>query len=231
MKTLYTLALAATLSFGVVAQDFNYSPSQSVHTELVTNSFSNVNIDINTQTIQAIDYEWELVSNTMPAGWTYSLCDYTSCYPGIPVDGAMTPISNTEASNGTIGFFKLTINPDEVVGSGIAKIYVYDASDYNIGDTITMSFNHAGSVGIEDEITGSLSVYPNPVVDLMTIDNSMNIQNEVLVSNILGEQILKLVIQPNAKKQIDVSAFQAGIYFVSYTNHLGIRRTEKIIKK
>ncbi|MEO9533513.1 MAG: T9SS type A sorting domain-containing protein [Crocinitomicaceae bacterium] len=231
MKTLYTILLFTGLTLSVNAQNFNYAPSQSVHTELTTSSYSDVNIDITTQTTQAIDYKWELISNTMPTGWVYSLCDYTSCYPGIPATGTMTPISLTDAQNGTIGFFKLTINPDEVEGSGEAKIYVYDAADYNNGDTVTMSFNHTSSLGIEDEVYGHLSVYPNPAVDVLTLDNSMNISNNVVVSNVLGEQVMNLTIAPNSKETIDVASFKPGIYFVSYTNKEGIRRTEKIIKR
>ncbi|MBK8366385.1 MAG: T9SS type A sorting domain-containing protein [Bacteroidetes bacterium] len=65
----------------------------------------------------------------------------------------------------------------------------------------------------------SVSVYPNPAKDIITIETS-ELMNPVQLSikNILGEEVFMVEICQSSK-EIDVSAFVQGIYFVTvYSN-------------
>ncbi|MBD3638480.1 MAG: T9SS type A sorting domain-containing protein [Crocinitomicaceae bacterium] len=230
MKYLYTLLFVALLNFNLSAQDFTYSPSQYVFTELQTSQYGECHIDIVNDTA-GVSYAWELVSNTLPSGWWYSLCDYNGCYPGIPNSGTMQSITTNDAQNGVYGFFKLTINPEAIAGSGVVEIYVYDQTDYNIGDTVTMEFNHVSSVGINQNEIVSLSTYPNPTSDNLNIKNNGNTSVQYDILNVVGARIANGVVTVNETEVVDMSKLPSGIYFVSFTTSEGIRRTEKVIKR
>lgn len=67
------------------------------------------------------------------------------------------------------------------------------------------------NVGIVDPSTaGSLSVYPNPTANTVTITNS--IPTEIVIYNTLGEVVLAQQIQTTST--VDLSSFEAGVYFI-----------------
>lgn len=215
----------------VSAQDFNYSPSQSIHTELTTDTYAHSQIDFTTTPLDAIQYEWELVSNDIPTGWSYSLCDYNLCYAGIPATGTMTPITAAEATNGTTGYFKISLNPWQLAGSATVEIYVYDINDYNIGDTVTYTYNHVSSVGVGENGLADLTIYPNPATDAVTIGNISPEITQLQVINVVGEVVKNISLTGKNTQTLDVSDYPAGIYFVSYANSEGTTRTEKLVIK
>ena len=90
---------------------------------------------------------------TVPSGWQYSVCDFGTCYSGIPV-GPNT--MDTVAVNGQ-GFLGLNIDPSGVAGSGIVKLYVYQNGFPNSGDTLTWTIN-ASMVGIEEITNKNIAI-------------------------------------------------------------------------
>ena len=82
MKKYYAAFLSAfgLFAMNVQAQDFTYSPSQDIVATVAAENFDMFQIDFATPSFEAITYHWERVSNTFPAEWTYSLCDYGGCY-------------------------------------------------------------------------------------------------------------------------------------------------------
>lgn len=67
------------------------------------------------------------------------------------------------------------------------------------------------NVGIADPSTaGSLSVYPNPTANTVTVTNS--IPTEIVIYNTLGEVVLAKQIQTTST--VDLSSFEAGVYFI-----------------
>lgn len=231
MKQLYTLSFLLFFAVQVSAQDFNYSPSQVIDTELTTDTYAYPNMDIMTDTAQDIQYEWELISNDIPTGWSYSLCDYNLCYAGIPATGTMAAITEAEAGNGTIGYFKLTLSPWQIAGTAQVQIYVYDINDYNKGDTVTFNFTHVSSVGINESEIADLTIYPNPATDAVTIGNISPDVSQIQVINLVGEVVQNIGLTGKSTEILNVSDYPAGIYFISYQNTEGTTRTEKLVIK
>ncbi len=232
MKKIYLVFALALIVAPANAQNFTYDPGQSVDTQLSTNSYSDANIEITTPTVQAIQYKWQLISNDIPIGWTYSLCDYTNCYPGIPHDGTMTEITATEAANGTNGFFKITINPNDIEASATAKIYVYDSQDITMGDTIEFNFTHVIPLSVETETTQAISIYPNPANAQLNIQNtSKNSITNLSIYNVAGKIMYDSKLLGNSTESIDISKYASGVYFVSYIGSNNIKRTEKLVIK
>lgn len=229
MKNLYTFILLAS-SFGAIhAQDFGYEPAQELYTDLETDSYNFAHIDIVPP--GGIQFGWETVENTLPDGWTYSLCDYTDCYTNIPDDGMMTVISPSEASSGVKGFLKITVDPGLVEGTATVKFYVYNSADYDEGDTITFTFNHSSSLSVDGLTAKTLTVYPNPASDYLYIENQTVDHFDFQLMNLVGEVVYEGAVQSAHQMKVDVSAFESGIYFLGYISKDGIRHTQKVLIK
>jgi Secretion system C-terminal sorting domain len=77
------------------------------------------------------------------------------------------------------------------------------------------------------EITKT-NLYPNPVKDILNIENQENITN-VAIYNLLGQEVLNKTINNN-KTEIDVSGFTSGNYLVKITAENQFQ-TFKIVKE
>jgi len=80
--------------------------------------------------------------------------------------------------------------------------------------------------GINNIDKGSISIYPNPASDRVTISANSNI-NSIEVLNYLGQVVYTNAAVNNKKIQVTVAGFEEGVYFVKVTTAEGIR-TSKI---
>tara|TARA_R110002012_G_scaffold70712_1_gene181985 strand:- start:114225 stop:115442 length:1218 start_codon:yes stop_codon:yes gene_type:complete len=85
------------------------------------------------------------------------------------------------------------------------------------------------NLGIEENnLNTLLNLYPNPVKDILRIDNRNSLKiNAVNVYDILGRQIISL---KDNFDQIDISFLNSGILFVEFETEIG-NITKKIIKE
>lgn len=226
MKTLILLLALSPIAVG--AQEFVYDISSEIADTIPSESYTNVGMYFTTPTPEAIRFDWELVSNTFPVGWNYSLCDHTSCYTGIPNDGMMTPITLDQSIAGTKGFFIVTTNPGLIYGTGVVEIYVYDSNDYSRGDTVSFTITNLNNLSIP-EPTLNVSIYPNPASEFMSLTNNSNDAFSYELFSVVGSLLQNGNVAANSSKKLDVAELPKGVYFIKITSSAGIRRTEKII--
>lgn len=75
---------------------------------------------------------------------------------------------------------------------------------------------HAYSIirAVSNSHAQPVSVYPNPVRHILTLDLKGNaIQGELMIVNVLGQQVIPSASVQGETKEIDVSGLSAGIYF------------------
>ena len=164
MKTLYITTILLAASLFSIAQNFSYPLGQQLVEYVEAENYESYEIKINTPSAEAITYQYQLISNTFNPNWSISLCDYNACYVGVPTSETMTPITLAEAQGGTHGFFKMNITVGQHYGTGKVSYYVYDASDFNRGDTVSWELiwilaGDADGNGVLDvgEIAGDLN--------------------------------------------------------------------------
>lgn len=73
-------------------------------------------------------------------------------------------------------------------------------------------------------------IYPNPVVDFLTIENPNLKINEILVVDMQGKLILQQPISSSQKK-LDLKNLSKGMYIIQLKSNDKILHSEKIIKK
>jgi hypothetical protein len=74
------------------------------------------------------------------------------------------------------------------------------------------------------------SLYPNPVNNLLTIENNLTGSLTYDIYNITGSEILRGTIK-NAKEGIDVSMLNSGLYFIELAENGQLAGYEKFIKQ
>ena len=212
------------------SQNLVYSPVQHRVDQIASENSQEFQIYVTTPTPEAIQYKWELISNSIPSTWSYALCDYGACYTVIPATATMGAISLAEAQNGQQGFFKLSVTTGPNNGTGFVEIYVYDSNDINRGDTVSFLLNYSNSAGISaiEKIT-TFSFYPNPASETIEFLNSSAEEAKIIILNIKGETAYESTLNPNSQTTLDINYLNAGVYFVSYINSRGIKKTEKLI--
>ncbi len=83
-------------------------------------------------------------------------------------------------------------------------------------------------LGMEDQSLQALSLYPNPVTNVLQINNPNNaVIKQIQVYNLLGKEVIQ--VQGNSKT-INVSNLQSGVYIVKITGQEGVR-SFKVVKE
>ncbi len=77
------------------------------------------------------------------------------------------------------------------------------------------------------ELNSGLSLYPNPVTNLITIDSKNELLTSIQIFDISGKQLYASNNLNATSKTVDISYLSRGIYFISINNQV----TKKIIKK
>ena len=228
MKKLYTLLFIPVLSpVSGFTQDFAYSPGLTLDTELVTDTYGDATINVWTPDYSGITFRWNVLENTLPEDWTYSVCDYNSCYVGVPGGGTMTAISSAEMSSGITGFIKFTISPHDIPGLGTVRIWVYDQSNSAIGDTITFNFNHLAYAGVDVETDLPVSVYPNPASGTVFITNDFDQTLDYTITSLSGQLVETGQLAARSNTPVDISNILPGLYLVTIQKDNG----ETVVRK
>lgn len=137
-----------------------------------------------------------------------------------PQSGTVLVEENTDV---TVTFDPMAI-ADPVNGTYIATIKVFTNDPALPMEDITAAMQLT-SVGIGEEESKYIAVYPNPAVDVMNIQSNENIQT-VRVMNLAGQTIISTVV--NAERYtVNASDLETGIYFVQIKTESGIS-TKKI---
>jgi N-acetylneuraminic acid mutarotase len=84
------------------------------------------------------------------------------------------------------------------------------------------------SVGIINSRADQISVFPNPVIDLLNIQTGLS-EGQVIEISSLNGQIVYSLTTDRPTCQLDLSSFQEGVYFITIRSK-DLVKTKKIIK-
>lgn len=215
MKQLYLffLAFSAFIQTLYAQKPFISTPSTTLSVALPPNTYTSAKISMVNQTSGSLTLKWLRFANSIPNTWAADLCDYNTCYIGIPNMGTMSPISGL-----TEGFIKLDVNPFANTGSGTVVIYVYSGSAPLLGDTLIFTFTASGTTTIEH-------TQPNPKETVTLFSNAIHIQNYekanlLQIMDIQGKVISVHAIEPHSHEVIYTSSLPAGVYVIRTRNEI-----------
>jgi hypothetical protein len=76
----------------------------------------------------------------------------------------------------------------------------------------------------------TVSFYPNPVSDVMYIENEVGMQ-ELRIINLLGQEIVRMRLDNSRSYQLNTSELERGVYILSVYGEKGYKGTAKFIKQ
>lgn len=214
---------AATTS--VYGQTFSISPNDSIVDSAPFSTISHFIIQQNNLTAGSLEFNWQLITLNLPTNWTGNLCDNASCFGSFPTSGIMNLVNS-----GDFGFVSIGIDPDTIPGTALIQYAVWESNTPAHIDTLTWVISANGTVGInETNKNGSVFVFPNPVVDLLSVQRKETTMVTVFLSDIAG----RLVLQNKFSQdyfQIDVSSLPKATYLLKIKTDTR-EYNQKIIKQ
>lgn len=84
--------------------------------------------------------------------------------------------------------------------------------------------NGTATAGIEDFDNVGIKIYPNPVKDILYFEKGVQ---KVTITDLTG----KVLSTQSNSNQINMSAFQNGVYLITIEQENGVKETSKIIKQ
>ena len=213
-KQLLFLLLCASISFNGVAQSVT-----------ITSVISN---PIAVGTVLKVDYKYTVAADS------YIYCGinlqndwaYVSFVAGQGLDLAV-------AGTDVTGSFNITIPSGTSPTANLTGLQNYKISielkslpsyTWIAGDNPATQLNFTTSLGIDKKsLVNSLSVYPNPVTDVLKIANADTIANASFsIVDILGKTISQSKALNN--NAIDVSNLSSGVYILSVSSEEGVKQ-------
>lgn len=215
MKKLNSILCILLFVSAIQAQvTYTLSPTNTVNLTLPLNQSTGSKIyQVNTGSSKIL-LKWERVFVNLPVGWTYTSCDNSFCYGGVPVG----PNTMDSVSVGGQGFVGVDVDPANISGVGIVKIYVYQDGYYSQGDTLTWNISTT-AVGINEYTDNDLvSMYPNPANDVVYIlfKKEYN-DSKVQIIDFMGRKVMEEEIS-GLFNAIDISRLSKGNYFLIIEN-------------
>lgn len=214
---------------GWFTEDHNYF--------LLGDEFDESNVGFNTRTIvfdmSDLDNPVEDFSyfGTTPAidhngyviGDKYYLANYAAGFRVMDI---------SDIGNGNMieeGFFDTYTANDDASYEGVWNVYpFFPSGNIMINDRSGGFFLVRSSLlGVDDFDATSFAIYPNPATDQLTIETQDENITSVLVVDVVGKVLYSEENLSSTNKNIDISTFSEGIYFVNINNSI----TKKIIKK
>jgi len=129
-------------------------------------------------------------------------------------EGTLTGSLWTPAETTTVGAYTF----DYSVSNGVCPASVS-----------TVTVNLMSCLGMDDNDGAFLSVYPNPVSDVLTIQN-MSLTSGVLdVMDIQGKLVYSIQLnEVYGNYQLDMNDIQSGIYVVRITSENGVKESRVV---
>lgn len=120
------------------------------------------------------------------------------------------------------------------VDTGLTSLYNNQWLPYDLignnriaGSSIDMgAYEFGATAGINDLEQLSISIYPNPVIDILNVTIGNYVFAKAIVYNLQGQQILI-----SQTEEINVQDLKTGMYIIKVTTETGEIATEQFIKK
>lgn len=232
MKKVYSLIMAVALSSMAFSQSYDLEVSLVSPASGSTQAAS-----------AAVPVEFTITNNgptTIPSGDTlfigyskgvtqpFSLTNVANQASGVILQADLA--TGNSLSTGSNDFdLSSCVNGDTIIvicyGAGLLSLSaVGDTNDTNLANDLDFFFIGASS-GLE-ELSASITAYPNPVVDVLNIEASEPVNN-ITVTGVDG----RVVLREEETNTINVSNLPAGKYIYRITTVSGLIHTDTFIKQ
>lgn len=172
---------------------------------------------------------WQRIEHSLSSQWETLVCDNVVCWDSITSTKAII-IQAGKSSPLDVHFL-----PDNVIGSGLVEILVFDTADSanTVQSAIFKASNWPTSITtVEDEI--DLMLYPNPATSQIRIDGfNLTTDAKLSIYDIKAGRILEMETTQIQSEEyvLNISSLLPGLYIMKIINPEGvILQTKKFVK-
>ncbi len=187
----------------------------------VTITATDVNSNVSTQnvtvTVTTTDTTAPVISLTGDNPQEIILGDAYTELGATTDDGSTVVINDTAVNTNQVGSYSVT----------------YNASDLSCNDAVEMirTVNVVSSLSLEDTLFAKgISIYPNPVNEIITIQSDHNVMDQIKIIDISGRVIKKTTNKVGSMYQMNLSGISKGVYFLQITSE-GKEAVKRIVKE
>ena len=151
--------------------------------------------------------------------------------PDVNVSTNPVPMAAGELTGaGALSFHFMPNDPETDVA--IVKYYAYDERHTDERVSIIIAYNTAEGIGDNELSVSMSSAYPNPASSLVHFDYSINGNLTAVVSNLLGQEVMRQDLNANdGQLSLSVADLQDGIYFCTMMVNGRALTTKKFVVK
>lgn len=206
-KIIFSLSCVA-LCLTALAQNYTLTPSKSlVYSIPADMNYADYQINIVNQKSTKLSVSWHLDQNSFLKGWDYSLCDYGTCFTGIPIQHKMDTINI-----GGSGFLKISMSPQGIDGTGEVRLLLFETGNPTVMDTLVYRITASAFIGVKEVSASTFLVYPNPANEFIYIKSGMHTAQQFSLYTLDGREVKSVL--PDAGGRMDLSGVPPGNYFI-----------------
>ncbi len=193
----------------VKGQSFQPLPAALVSQEVALNQANECYLYFDNPTGDTLHLKWRQLEISQPAGWDIDLCDYGTCYIGIPPNGTMNVVFDTIRP-----YLKLIVQPGANPGAAWCWFRVQEVGDANNFADVYFSLFTPGTTATQVPEPTSWRVFPNPAHDWLVIDNPSFQTVPARLLTLTGQVIWQENIAANTRTRIPLTDWPTGLYFL-----------------
>ena len=212
MAVLRTLGLSVLFCLPVLpaaAQTFFAVPAPLLAQEVGPEQATECFIYFENPSGDSLRLRWKTAGTSFPASWDIDLCDFGTCYTGIPGGGLMNTVSGA-----TQPYLKLIVQPGSVAGSGWLWFRVYADGHPEDFEDVFFSLYTPGVTAIQEKPATAVRVFPNPTPTQFFLENNTAGSFDARIYNTLREQKWAGTLPANSRISIDAAAWPTGMYWL-----------------
>lgn len=208
MRFLGLFIFGVCFAYSAFSQTFFPDPANLLSAEVTPGQANEVYIHFNNPSGDTLWLKWRRLEMNMPEGWNIDLCDYGHCYGGVPSSSTMNFIhGNIQA------YLKLIVQPDTVAGSAWLWFKVFELNNESNFQDVYFSLYTPGYTRTNEPAAPALRLYPNPVRDILFLENTQPAERSLRLFNAQGKLVLEQTLPPLGRVEWPVQDLPSGLYY------------------
>ncbi len=211
LKISACLCFCAVLFFGekISAQTFRPVEATILEQEVQFGLANEVYLHFENLLGDTLNLKWRRLEISKPNDWGTALCDYGTCYVGIPSSGKMNPLPPTENA-----YLKLLVQPNQTPGTAWIWFRVWRVEDENDFVDVYFSIKTPGTLATETPENQSFEMFPNPTSGDFFVKNRTGETQQIRLRDVFGRVVFSAEIFAGEEKTVPSAGFSAGQYFL-----------------
>ncbi len=193
---------------GAMGQSFQALPTV-LSQEVELNQANECYIHFDNPSGDTLWLKWRQLEISMPTDWNIDLCDYGTCYIGIPPNGNMNAVFDTIQP-----YLKLIVQPGTTPGTAWCWFRVQEAGNAANFSDVYFSLYTPGITATQNVEAASVRVFPNPAREIIVIENPDAQTVPARIFNGTGHLVWQENLAPGNQTRIALADWPSGLYFL-----------------